>query len=220
MNRKWNPNWLIFFTVALFITALTVFITTFRDQFGLKTCVYGGTEYAVGQAIPGEPQCFCNENGQVVCKEESEDSSREVTEYINEDLEFESSFLNFVNTKTILETVRFDDVSTVTKGLEIVIERLSMCNDQKQLPPQIGYYMFDDDILYLTTSTNLLADTYTRECMVSNTFMIHGLSEVAKIVYQSEDGTMLEADICVYDGKVFNKGDAFVGEDGEVVVCE
>jgi hypothetical protein len=220
MNRKWHPNWLIFFTIALFITALTVFITTFRDQFGLKTCVYGDTEYTAGQSIPGEPQCFCNENGEVVCEENTEDSSLETTEYVNEDLEFSSSFLNFVDTQTAFESVRFDQVSTVKKGLEIVVERLSMCDESEELPPQIGYYMFDNDILYLTTSTNLLAGDFNKECMVSNTFMIHGLSEVSKIVFQSEDETVLEADICVYGGKVFNKGDAFVGEDGEVVVCE
>jgi hypothetical protein len=182
--------------------------------------VYGDTEYTAGQSIPGEPQCFCNENGEVVCEENTEDSSLETTEYVNEDLEFSSSFLNFVDTQTTFESVRFDQVSTVKKGLEIVVERLSMCDESEELPPQIGYYMFDNDILYLTTSTNLLAGDFNRECMVSNTFMIHGLSEVSKIVFQSEDETVLEADICVYGGKVFNKGDAVVGEDGEVVVCD
>ena len=46
------------------------------------------------------------------------------------------------------------------------------------------------------------------------------LSEASKISYQSEDGRVVEADICVYDNKVFNEGDAFVGDNGEVVICK
>jgi hypothetical protein len=220
MNRKWHPNWLVFFTLALFITALTMFIATFKDQFGLKTCVYGDSEYTAGQAIAGEPQCFCNEKGKVICEEEKVTVSLETMEYENEDLDFSSVFLNFIDIEVNFENMRFGEVSTVNKGLKIVVERLSKCNKNEELPPQIGYYMFDGQDLFLTTSTNLLAGEFNRNCMVSNTFLIHGLSEVSKISYQSEDGRIIEANICVYEGRVFNEGDAFVGDEGEVVVCE
>lgn len=220
MKLKWNPNWLMFFTVALFITALTMFIATFRDQFGIKTCVYGDSEYTVGQAIPDEPRCFCNEKGSVICKELENESTLETSEYVNDDLEFTSTFLNFVDIEVNFESMRFGDVSTVEKGLKVVVERLSMCNEDEELPPQIGYYMFDGEELFLTTSTNLLASIFERECMVSNTFMVHGLSEASKISYISEDNRVIEADICVFNGRVYNSGDAFVSESGEVVVCE
>ncbi len=220
MKLKWNPNWLVFFTVALFVTALTMFVATFRDQFGLKTCVYGDSEYTAGQAIPDEPRCFCNEKGSVVCKEIEIDSTLEVFEYVNEDLEFSSSFLNFIEVAINFESIRFGEVTTVEKGLKIVVERLSMCNENEQLPPQVGYYMFDGEQLHLTTSTNLLAGNYGKVCMVSNTFMVHGLGGVSKILYHSEDNRVIEADICVLDGKVYSAGDAFVNESGEVVVCE
>ena len=220
MNRKWNPNWLLFFTVALFVTALVMFVVTFRNQFGLKKCVYGDGEYTVGQTIPGEPRCFCNRHGEVVCEEIETEISSEEVEYGNEDLEFSSSFLNFVDIETNFESIRFGAVSTVDRGLRVVVERLSKCTPESALPPQIGFYMFDGKDLYLTTSTNLLFGNLTRDCMVSNSFLIEGLSEVSKIAYQSEDGRILQADICVYNGKVFNKGDAFVSDNGEVVVCE
>lgn len=220
MKLKWNPNWLVFFTIALFVTALTMFVATFRDQFGLKTCVYGGSEYSAGQTIPDEPRCFCNEKGSVICEEVQTDRSLEATQFVNEDLEFSSIFLNFVDIAINFESIRFGEVTTVEKGLKVVVERLSMCNDDEQLPPQIGYYMFDGDQLHLTTSTNLLAGNYGKECMVSNTFMVHGLSEVSKILYHSEDNRVIEADICVFNGRVYNSGDAFVGESGEVVVCD
>jgi hypothetical protein len=220
MKLKWNPNWLVFFTIALFVTALTMFVATFRDQFGIKTCVYGDSEYTAGQSIPDEPRCFCNEKGSVVCEEVEDDLSLETVEYVNDDLEFSSTFLNFVDIAINFESIRFGEVTTVEKGLKIVVERLSMCNADEQLPPQIGYYMFDGEQLHLTTSTNLLAGNYGKECMVSNTFMVHGLSEVSKILYHSEDNRVIEADICVFNGRVYNSGDAFVGDNGEVVVCD
>lgn len=220
MNRKWNPNWLVFFTLALFVTALTMFVATFREQFGLKKCAYGGSEYAVGQSIPDEPRCFCNEKGVVVCEEIEEAATLETTEYTNEDLEFSSSFLNFVDIDINFEGMSFNEVSTVDKGLKVVVERLSMCTEDEELPPQIGYYTFDGSELYITTSTNLLAEHYSKECMVSNTFLIHGLSEVTKISYMSEDNRVIEADICVFNGRVFNKGDAFVNDSGTVTVCK
>jgi hypothetical protein len=220
MNRKWHPNWLVFFTVALFVTALTMFIATFRDQFGLKKCVYGDGEYSAGQTIAGEPRCFCTQKGEVVCDDTEDEVSLESLEYENEDLEFSSSFLNFVDIESNFESMRFGEVSTVNKGLKIVVERLSKCDSNEKLPPQVGYYVFDNGNLFLTTTTNLIADDFSRYCMVSNSFLIHGLSEVSKITYQSEDGRLIEANICVYDGRVFNEGDAFVGDDGEVVICE
>lgn len=220
MNRKWHPNWLMFFTIALFVTALTMFIATFRDQFGLKKCVYGDGEYTAGQTIPDEPRCFCNEKGEVVCEEIEQESSFETTGYINEDLDFSSSFLNYVDIGTSFESMRFGEVSTVGKGLRVVVERLSKCNDQEEIPPQIGYYIFDGRDLDLTTSTNLLAGEFDRECMVSNTYLIHGLSEVSTISYQGENGRVVEADICIFENRVLNEGDAVVGENGEVIVCE
>jgi len=220
MSKKWNPNWLIFFTATLFITVLITFVVTVRNQFGLKKCVYGGKEYVSGEAIPDEPRCFCNSKGEVICEEIETENTLESAKYINDDLEFSSSFLNFIDIDNNFESMRFGEVSTVDKGLKVVVERLSMCSGDESLPPQIGYYMLNGDELFLTTSTNLLNENFSRECMVSNTYMIHGLSEVSKILYQSEDNRVIEADICVYEGRVFNKGDAFVGENGDVVVCD
>ena len=220
MNRRWNPNWLIFFTIALFVTVLVMFVATYKEQLGLKKCVYGDSEYTVGEAIPSNSQCFCNEKGQVVCSELEQESSLDITQFTNDDLEFSSSFLNFVDLDTTFEDIRFGEVTTVDKGLKIVLERSSMCNLYEKLAPQTGYYMFDGSRLYLTTTTNLLDQSFSKECMVSNTYLIYGLSEASKIYYQSEDGRVLEANICVYGNKVFNEGDAFVGEGGEVVICE
>ena len=70
--------------------------------------------------------------------------------------------------------MRFGEVSTVDRGLKIVVERLSMCNLNEDFAPQIGYYMFDGNSLYLTTTTNLLDKSFGKECMVSNTYLIHG----------------------------------------------
>ncbi|MDD3474572.1 MAG: hypothetical protein PHP08_01545 [Candidatus Dojkabacteria bacterium] len=220
MNRKWNPNWLIFFTIALFVTVLIMFIATYKEQLGLKKCVYGDSQYTAGEIIPGSSQCYCNEKGQVVCDESGSDESLDITQFSNEDLEFSTTFLNFIDTDTTFEEVRFGDVSTVDKGLKVVLERLTVCNTSEEYAPQTGYYMFDGNSLYLTTTTNLLDPRYSENCMVSNTYLIHGLSEASSIYYQSEDGEVLEADICVYGNKVFNEGDAFVGDNGEVVICE
>lgn len=220
MNRKWHPNWLVFFTIALFVSALGTFITTFRDQFGLKKCVYGGIEYDAGQSIPDEPRCFCNEKGDVVCEEIEIESSLDSTDFINEDLDFSTTFLNFVDIDTPFEDMRFGEVSTVDKGLKIVVERLTLCSEEEELPPQIGYYSISGEQLQLKTTTNLLPRRFNSDCMVSNTFLIHGLSEVSKVSYVSEDNRIIEADTCVFNGRVYNKGDAFVGDNGEVVVCD
>jgi hypothetical protein len=210
----------MFFTIALFVTALTMFVVTFRDQFGFKKCVYGGTEYTAGQSIPDEPRCFCNEKGEVVCEELSTESSLETEEFVNEDLDFSSTFLNYIDVDSNFENMRFGEVSTVDRGIRVVVERLSKCNAREELPPQTGYYMFDGDSLLLTTSTNLLEEEFDQDCMVSNTFLVHGLSEVESVSYQSEDGRVIEADICVYEGRVLNIGDAFVAENGQVIICE
>ena len=220
MNRKWSPNWLIFFTIALFVTTVTMFGVTIKDQFGLKKCVYGDNEYTIGESIPSEANCYCDQKGNVICQEIERKESIEAGEYTNENLEFSSEFLNFVDTDSTFESIRFGEISTTDSGLKIVVERLSMCNMEKELPPQIGFYKVEDSQLYVTTTTNLLADDYAKECMVSNTFEVNNISEIGKIAYQSEDSRIIEANICVFNEKVFNKGDAFVGEDGEVVVCD
>lgn len=220
MSKKWDPNWLIFFTIALFITALIMSAVTLRDQLGLKKCVYGDEEYTAGDLIPGESSCFCNQKGEVVCENAPTEGSLDITKFGNEDLEFHTSFLNLIDIDTVFEDMRFGEISTVGRGIEIVLERLSMCNSDEEFAPQIGYYMFDGSSLYLTTTTNLLDESFNRGCMVSNTYLIEGLSEASKIYYQSEDGRVVEADICVYNNKVYNHGDAFVGDSGEVVICE
>ncbi|HCC67954.1 TPA: hypothetical protein DEP90_01945 [Patescibacteria group bacterium] len=221
MNRKWNPNWLVLFTICLLVTALTMFLITIKDQLGLKKCVYGDGEYSVGQTIPDEPRCYCNEKGVVVCDTDDEsENTLESSEYINDDLSFSSKFLNFLEVKSTFENVRFSEVSSTQDGFKIIIERLSMCSKDEELPPQIGYYMFLSSDLYLTTTTNLLSGNYGKECMVSNTFLINTDMSVSKIYYQSEDKEVYNADICIFDGKIYNTGDAFVGENGEVVMCE
>ena len=220
MSRKLDPNWLIFFTVALFVTVLVMFIATYKEQWGLKKCAYGDSEYTVGQSIPGESQCFCNEKGQVVCNEVTSENILDIVEFTNEDLEFYSNFLNFIDIDTTFEDMRFGEISTVDRGLKVVVERLSMCNISGEFAPQIGYYMFDGNNLYLTTRTNLLDQNFNKGCMVSNTYLVYGMSEASNIYYQSEDERVLEADICVYGNKVFNKGDAFVGDNGQVVMCD
>jgi len=198
-----------------------MFAVTFKDQFGFKKCVYGDSEYGIGETIPEKPECYCNEKGVVICDTPTEaKNTLESAKYINEGLNFSSSFLNFIDSSTSSLNVRFGEVSSINNGLEIVVERFSMCNATEELPPQIGYYMFSGSDLYLTTSTNLLAGNYGKECMVSNRFIIDNNQSVSKIFYQSEGMEVFSADICVFDGKVDKAGDAFVGESGEVVVCE
>ncbi|MCD4756147.1 hypothetical protein K8R20_00830 [bacterium] len=207
--------------MCLLITALTMFAVTVKDQLGLKKCVYGDGEYGVGQTISGEPNCYCNEKGVVVCEPEAgEDNTLEVSEYINDGLKFSSKFLNFLDVQSPFVSVRFSEVTSTQEGLRVVVERLSMCNKDGELPPQIGYYMFSDSEIYLTTSTNLLAGSYGKECMVSNVFLIDTDVHISKIYYKAEDMEVYMADICIFEGKVYNIGDAFVGENGEVVVCE
>ncbi len=221
MNRRWSPNWLVVFTICLLITATTMFVVTIKDQVGLKKCVYGGGEYGVGQSIPEEPKCYCNNKGVVVCDTPvSSDSEIDNNEYINDNLSFSSSFLNLLDVRSNFQSVRFAGITSTEDGIRVVVERQSMCNDDGELPPQIGYYMFKGTDLYLTSSTNLLAGSFGKECMVSNIFIINTDSPVSKIYYQAEDKEVFSADICVFNGNVYNVGDAFVGDSGEVVVCE
>lgn len=215
MNRKWSPNWLVLFTMCLLITALTMFAVTVKDQLGFKKCVYSDGEYGVGQSISGEPNCYCNEKGVVVCDTgDGDENTLESSEYTNEGLSFSSKFLNYLDVQTAFVSVRFSEVSSTTDGLRIVVERLSMCNEDEGLPPQMGYYMFSNSELYLTTSTNLLAGSYGKECMVSNIYLIDTDVDISKIYYKAEDMEVYRADICIFDGKVYNTGDAFVGENG------
>jgi hypothetical protein len=198
-----------------------MFVVTFRDQFGLKKCVYGNSEYGVGQTIPGEPKCYCNSKGVVVCDtQEIDETGVEISDYSSDDINFSSKFLNLLDVKSNFQKVRFSDVTSTQDGLKITVERLSMCSDSGELPPQIGYFLFSDSDLYLTTSTNLLAGSFGSECMVSNTFVINTTQSISKIYYQAEDKELFSANICVFNSKIYNIGDAFVGEDGEVVVCE
>lgn len=220
MNRKWSPNWLILFTVCLFLTALTMFYISYREQFGLKKCIYGGEEYFTGQHIDGQPHCYCNEKGQVTCEEYEIELDFSEISYENTNLEFSSKFLNFIDPLTIIESVKFSNVGTVDDQIRIVIERLSFCNQFGDLPPQIGFYSFENGELFLTTSTNLIAGDYNEPCIISNTYFIEKLDEIDGLFYQAEDGRMVSADICIFRNKVFNSGDAYVGDDGEVIICQ
>lgn len=220
MSKKWSPNWLILFTICLFFTALTMFFVSYREQFGLKKCVYGGEEYFAGQNIDGSPHCYCDEKGQVVCEEYEVELDFTEINYINTDLEFTSKFLNFIDPLTVIESVRFVDVGGSDTQLRIIVERFSFCNQFEDLPPQMGFYAFDNGELFLITKTNLIAGEYNEPCIVSNTFVIEGRQEIDGIFYQAEDGRMVSADICIFNNQVFNSGDAYVGDDGEVIICQ
>ena len=223
MSLKWSPNWLLLFTVILFLTASVMFVVSQRNQLGLKKCAYGDEYYSSGEVIPGTQRCFCDKYGKVVCEEEEVAISEfDASSYTSDGLLFSYKFLNSRENTQEGPEVRFSEISTKENGLKIVVERSGMCGSSGQLPPQMGYYMIQGDELYLTISSNLLAGDYGQECFVSATYNIDGLSELSesfKIYFQTESKEIFNADICIFNGKVFNTGDAFVGKDGEVVVC-
>ena len=204
MSLKWSPNWLLLFTVILFMTAFVMFVVSQRNQLGLKKCVYGGEYYSSGEAIPTNQNCVCDKNGKLVCEDfYPHVSGFDLSSYTSEGLLFSYRFQNLIENSKSGPEVRFSEITTKDNGLRIIVERSSLCGPLGQLPPQMGYYMVQENELYLTISTNLLAGGFNQECIVSATYSIDGLfspSESFKIFFSTNSDNHRTTKLdCLFD---------------------
>ncbi len=208
MKRKWYTNWLLVITLCLLFSSFGIFVFSFRKNITVTKCIYGDSQ---------EGNCICTKEGEIVCEEDIEKKDEQEVvgrEFVSDDLNFNYSFLNFFDAKTFTQDrVKFKEISHVQDGLRISVERVSECNEKKEMATQLGFYKLESERLTLTTRSNLTDSSFYISCIVDNTFLIRDFNiedlNIFDIYYQDEMDVIYRANNCVYEGYIRNSDDVY-----------
>lgn len=216
MKSRSNVNWLVLITLCLTIAAFSMFFFSIKDGIGLKKCVFSET------SISGSDDCYCDENGEVVCKDGvgGELSDKVLpSEFTAEKLAYSYDFLNYIeNSSTLNSDIVFADISNIESNLKITVEKKSLCNEDQNPAPQSAFYKLYEDSLVITIGSNLVDPSFNTPCVTEGIFNIFNLKssfpQDFKIYYQDEFDVLTSANSCVYEGFLRNEGDTYQSLDG------
>ena len=218
--KKIQKVWLMFLSAVLLLGALITLIISI--DWSTESCVINGTEYKSGEEVVGyleNADCVCNREGKVDC--EINDVSKSFlsnSDFTTKNLNFNAEFLNSLSNAevNISEEIVFRSVSQGTDGLKIVVEKLDLCTTTNIIPDQVGFFNVSDNNLVLTSIESGDPSKFSEPCIVKNTFLLSKitgeLDESFKVYFRNESDEVYLADMCVYEGKIYNEGDTYRSE--------
>jgi hypothetical protein len=212
MKNGWYTNWLVVITVCLFLTSLGLFLISLSENIGIKRCAFGEVVFEDGRA------CICNSKGRVICDDDKVSTAKS-EEFTTKDLFFTFNFLSYVEKPDNLsQGVKFLDITHVGDTLKIRVEKNVLCSTDSAVSPQAGFYKVDSDRLILTSTSNLVSDTYSRPCISELVYSIYNMSiqfpDDYLVFYQDELDVLIPSGNCVYEGFLRNNGDVYKSSDG------
>lgn len=213
--------WLMFLSAVLLLALLITLLVSI--DWSRKKCVINGVEYSSGQEITGyleNAKCFCNSKGKIDCSlEDTSKSLLESSDFTTKNLEFNAQFLNSLSNAeiNISNEIIFRSVSQSDGGLKVVVERLDLCTGTNVIPDQVGFFNLSNNDLVLTAIETGDPSKFTEPCIIENTFVLTKLTgkldDSFKIYFRDENDDVYLSDMCVYEGRVHNEGDAYRSDD-------
>jgi hypothetical protein len=227
MQKVRQRNWLLLITGVLVITTVVVLFLTTRRELGIGICYHNGFQYEQNQLIPDYESgrdCYCSWDGEIVC--EDVEISLSYENFTSDGLTFSYSLRNLLEkTEPDLGKVTLSDINYRGNLTEIVIEREAICQEEGQVPTQIGMYEERTNSIVLTTITNMDSSLYSRVCVIKNSFSLTDLdySEEGEksLLYQNEVGQLFDLNACFVNERFYAPGDVFKDTDKELLcTCE
>ena len=150
--------------------------------------------------------------------------------FVTNNLEFTYKYQSILEKKTVNNSkATAASISYKDNVLSVVLERETLCTEDKLTPPQTGFYKLDDNNnLILKVVTNDNPSVYTQPCVVSNYFKITDIDLSKKTengkefttYYKAEDGTLINLNTCYYNNHLYAKDAVFSSSDNKVCECK
>ena len=220
MKTSWYVNWLVVITVCLSLSVVGLFILTIQNSLGLAGCAYGDIVF------DGEKNCICDSKGNVVCDESDTGLTIKSEDFTSGNLSFKYELLNAIEIKeSFPKDIRFVNISQVGTTLKVVTEKITLCNRDNNVAPQVGFYKYEEDRIILTIGSNLHDRAFSIPCISESIFEISNVpvkfDDNFKIFYQDEYGSLIPSGNCSYEGFLRNEGDVYNSSDGcSLCVCK
>lgn len=210
-----KSNWLSKVWLLLLTSIIIILIASFIAYTLTNTETCSKDDYIEGK------ECVCIDDVLVCEVEQDEEKELKLEDFSLEGLGFNAKFItNTPSTELLgasLNTL-FTSVSSEDDNLVISLEQKQLCSKDDEPPVQVGMYYIDGNELTLLSVVNTVASVYTQECVISVEFDLSKLdveiSDSLVLRYMSEQGDIVDANVCVYNDGVYNSGDVYEAEDG------
>ena len=227
MEKIRQRNWLLIITGVLLITTVVVLALTTKRELGIGVCYHNGFRYEQNQLIPDYERgkdCYCSWSGEIVCEDVGISFSYD--SFTSDGLSFSYNFRNLLEKESPdLTKVVLSDINYRGEIIDIILEREVICTDVGQVPTQIGMYEINPNSIVLTTVTNMDESIYGKSCVIVNNFSLVDLDttdhQEFSILYQNENGQLLDLNACFANERLYAPGDVFKNLEGEnLCTCE
>lgn len=215
--------WLFFVTILFIIVGVSIVWYTGLSIVLGSRCLHEGRIIDVGTIVSkGDSECTCFD-GKLLCErviDPEKDSELEVEDFTRENLEFSTRYVtNTVSSQLEIAPLKttFTSIRNFENGVEVVLQQAQLCSDNMTPPIQIGMYHASETSLVLMIIANTAPSLYTKPCTIEATFRItnfnYSTDNTYALSYRNEPGQLARANICSYDGRLFNHGDRYEAVD-------
>ncbi len=230
-NEVVQKIWLVCVTLIFVLVGLVIVWYSGTSLFLGSNCWYEGKVVSAGTIFSkGDSECGCNE-GKILCEKIDSlerDEELEVEDFTRDNLQFNTRYITSSVSSQLevapLKTM-FTSIRNLENGIEVVLHQAQLCSNDSTPPVQIGMYHASEASLILMIIANTAPSLYTRPCTVEATFTItdFGYNPAANyaLSYRNEPGTIMKANICSYNGRLFNHGDRYEAIDRcNICMCD
>lgn len=222
-NRSDRISLILLSMVFVLVGGFTI-IAASRGALFPNMCLKDFKVYSSGDLISEseDRECFCL-GGKVVCSEKEgvqENGDLEISDFIRSNLEFEYKYFSAGVSSELFQkpqATSFTSIVTAKSAIEVQVQQAQLCSESGKPPVQIGLYNYRDNTLTVLNAVNTIESIYKVPCTVTLVYKISKFEisnvEDFKLVYRSESGESISADVCLYNGNVYNDGDNYVSMD-------